>query len=664
MSVLDIRAAIRDELAATPEYYDFKVQQIARDQFLWRVTVQPGAVYTDGGFARVVLDDSFDGAAAWWAGPAKGGARVLTVIPEDDQLVLKDASAPPPGASHLIRLYPPRYLQALETVWRDTDWARLAFATLKELETPTTLPVNPLSGHAFRWLRRAQRQALRLVGYSSSFLWGPPGTGKTTVLGVILAEYLHANPHGRVLVLSTTNHAVDQATISVDKALEQANRHELRHSVQRIGSRFIASEYHGREHLLPVLDRDLVARLAKAEGERPPNTDIAAYHAWSERVEQLRQAVRAQSLKVLRSARLASMTTTRAVFTLADLRELPTYDLVVFDEASQVGLAHALALVPLGRARLFAGDPAQLAPVVRSQTPYAKCWLARSPFDIKPGNGPSLCLLNEQSRMVEPVCRLVSQLFYGGSLKVAARIDQEEVWRAERQRVFGSIAADEHINIQPVTEKGTYSQHYQGPIRYQSADRIADLLSAAHAKLVSQPGSIVVLTPFRAQRALIRQRLSARGVKGVKVSTVHRAQGSEAPIVIFDPVDGANPFLTTPEARRLINVALSRAQAKLILYLSRDDCTNLIFRQIDNIVRLAGDTRPIIPLTDLVGERGFPQSAIGRRVRVGTYVGEIARTSPDISKLWLINEVTGAEHCYLVSLLREKSMEIQTSSQT
>lgn len=365
MTIHDIRSAIGAELEATPEYYDFKVQETKREANLWRVTVKPGAVHTDGGYSRVVLDDSFDGASAWWAGPPKGAASVLTVIPEDDQIILKEATARLPAADHLIRLYPPRYLQALAECWRDTDWARSAFACLQDLSAPSEVETNPLSGHGFRWLRRAQRRALKLVGYSSSFLWGPPGTGKTTAVGVILAEYLHVNPRGRVLLLSTTNHAVDQATVAVDKALEQSNRQALRGTVKRLGSRFVASHYVGREHLLPVLDRDLIGRLAKAEAERPPTTDIEAYGAWAEKVERLRKEVRAQSLDMLRTARLASMTTTRAAFTLADLRELARFDLLVFDEASQVGLAHALALMPLGHVRLFAGDPQQLAPVVR-----------------------------------------------------------------------------------------------------------------------------------------------------------------------------------------------------------------------------------------------------------------------------------------------------------
>jgi superfamily I DNA and/or RNA helicase len=140
----------------------------------------------------------------------------------------------------------------------------------------------------------------------------------------------------------------------------------------------------------------------------------------------LREELRASSLQLLRHCRLASMTTTRAALTLKTLRALapdgePPFDLLVFDEASQVSLAHAQALMPLGRARLFAGDPQQLSPVLRSSDDRsARRWLGRSAFAEKPRAGPSVVLLNEQSRMAGPISALVSDMFYDGVLRVAS----------------------------------------------------------------------------------------------------------------------------------------------------------------------------------------------------------------------------------------------------
>ncbi|MFN7726694.1 MAG: AAA domain-containing protein, partial [Rubrivivax sp.] len=284
MSIADLRAALNAELAATPEYFDFKVLHREADGPLWRVTLAPGYVYAEGqrpgaASAQALLDDSLDGASAWWGAPAKGGASVLAVVPEEDQLVLQNASAPPPGPDALIRLYPNRFLNAVADAWWDGPWAERAWAALADLAQPQHWPPAPgqaLTGEPFRWLRPAQRAALGLVDFSSAFLWGPPGTGKTTTLGVLLAETLARRPQARVLLLSTTNHAVDGATIAVDKALEKGRRDALRPLVQRLGTRFEAAAYAGREHLLPTDDHGLIARLARAEAARPAHRDAAA----------------------------------------------------------------------------------------------------------------------------------------------------------------------------------------------------------------------------------------------------------------------------------------------------------------------------------------------------------------------------------------------------
>jgi len=666
MSLADVRAALDAELSATPEYYDFKVLKGEREGSLWRVTLEPGYVFAEGqrpgaASAQALLDDSLDGASAWWGAPAKGGASVLTVVAEDDQLLLQNASSPPPPPGGLIRLYPTRFLKAVADAWWDTPWAERALACLPDLGRPQAIDAGPaLTGAPFRWLRKAQREALALVGHSSAFLWGPPGTGKTTTLGVLLAEYLDSRPQARVLLLSTTNHAVDLATLAVDKALQKGRREHCRARVQRLGTRFDAAAYAGREHLIASEDADLIARLARAESARPSKRDAVALKAWADRVAALRDELRAASLKVLRRCRLAAMTTTRAAFTLKSLRELspdgePPFDLVVFDEASQVGLAHALALMPLGRARLFAGDPQQLSPVQRSEDRLARRWLGRSAFAEMPRAGASVALLDEQSRMAAPIGNLVSELFYDGALRVAA--DTSADWRAARQRALGDIAADDHVHLHRIQRDGGWSATHRGPVRRESAEAIAQLIAGALAGGAWRPHELIVLTPFRAQRALIRQALSARGLpESLRVSTVHRAQGSEAPVVLFDPADGPQAFLQGEEAQRLLNVALSRAQAKLVVFVSAADAASAFLAPLVRKLRLAGDARAAEPLVALARQPGFPGNAVGRRVTAGRHSGEVSRVSADGAQFWLVNASTGAEQLFDTAFWRRRAL--------
>ncbi|MBK8754665.1 MAG: DUF1566 domain-containing protein [Candidatus Competibacteraceae bacterium] len=652
MSIRDIQEAIRAELEETPRYYDFRVQSAQKDGELWRIVIDPSAVFSEGSRVNVVLDDFFEGAAAWWAGPPKGTGDVLAVIAEDEQLILRYATAPPPKVSGLLRLYPPRYLDALLALWNHPQRAKVAYETHVKIRQPRVQPeITPLATQAFPWLRERQAAAFALHTFTDSFLWGPPGTGKTTTLGALLAQYLTEQPQANVLLLSTTNHAVDQALIAVDQALEKCRAEKLRKQIFRIGNHFVASHYKNREHLIPVIDRSLIRKLYQAEAERPDSANIHVYHVWKQQVDALRQAVREQARRILDQARVAAMTTTRAVFDMENLWDRPTYDLVVFDEASQVGLAHALALAPLGKTRLFAGDPKQLSPIVKSKRAEAQEWLGRSPFNLMTPKAANTCLLNEQSRMAEPICQIVSHVFYNGDLIVAKACADDPQWLISRRiPLLGDHADEPHVVIQSIEHEGTWSQRYKGPIRYASAQATTELIKAAVASRRLAEQQIICLTPFRAQRALLRSMMIREGLR-VKVSTVHRAQGSESPVVIFDPVQAANAFLQGEEARRLINVALSRAQGKLVLLLSAGDCQNPLFKAIFNIVWLSRTPQTATDICDYYRQPHFPHCALGKTVRIKSNVGKVTEILDGGARFILLNAQTGKEQTFIVSYL-------------
>jgi AAA domain/PLD-like domain len=91
-----------------------------------------------------------------------------------------------------------------------------------------------------------------------------------------------------------------------------------------------------------------------------------------------------------------------------------------------------------------------------------------------------------------------------------------------------------------------------------------------------QPGDhprIIVVAPYRAHARLLGLMLREQKLEGeVEAGTVHNFQGSEAPVVIFDTVVDephwrVNLFMPSinEEMRRLLNVAITRAQSRLVL---------------------------------------------------------------------------------------------------
>lgn len=571
----EIEDALSLELAATPKQFVYVVESATRvaDVVAVKVNLEESS---DHGLA-----EELEGAAAWWPGPPRGVAEVLSVDPEKEQINLRFVTPQPPAVGDKLFVYPPMFLEALRDWWRNPANAQAGLGWIRRVneanrqDPSLTLPLTH-----FPWLRAAQREAFQLPTWDCGLLEGPPGTGKTTTLGALLATYLISHPTHRVLLLSTTNTAVDLALVAVDKALEQmasAGR-AVRHRCKRLGHHFVARHYTGRDHLLPAPDPALIRQLADLESRRPDPKDFVAYAAWKKEVEAIRAKLKANVAAILRDSRLAAVTTCAATFWTAALHECAPFDLVVFDEASQVGLAYAMALATFGKRTIFAGDPAQLAPVVRSEHRQPREWLGRSAFDRisssgsrKPG--PAV-FLDEQSRMHAEICGLVSRSFYRGKLKVAGDADKDPGWHAKRRLNVRKPELARHVVAIPVPASQTWSQKYRGPIRYDSATSVLQLVT--ELLRAESPDSVLVLTPFRAQRSLLRSMLRQE-CKGVTVSTVHKAQGSERRTIVFDPVDGTSSFLLGDEARRLVNVAMSRAEARLVVMLSEADRQNPLF---------------------------------------------------------------------------------------
>ena len=110
--------------------------------------------------------------------------------------------------------------------------------------------------------------------------------------------------------------------------------------------------------------------------------------------------------------------------------------------------------------------------------------------------------------------------------------------------------------------------------------------------------SVSIVTPFRNQAALIKEELAKNNIN-VKCGTIHTVQGAENSNIIFSPAIGLKSSKKTYQwlanNKELINVAVTRAQNKLIFVADDKALENLANKDVED---------DIIALSNYVKENG------------------------------------------------------------
>lgn len=232
-------------------------------------------------------------------------------------------------------------------------------------------------------------------------------------------------------------------------------------------------------------------------------------------------------------------------------------DLMVVEEAGQFCLAHTIAVAPAARNLLLLGDPQQLPQV--SQGTHAEPvdasalgWLV----DGAPTLDPSLGYFLARSwRMHPAVCGPVSRYAYGG------RLAPEAV--AAKRRLHGRDPGVHEILV-PHRGNATDSPEEAARVVAEIAALLGSTWFDGTCTRALGPDDILVVAAYNAQVQMIRRRLAQAGLAGVRVGTVDKFQGRQAPVVFFSMA--ASSVADVPRGisfllnRNRVNVALSRAQ--------------------------------------------------------------------------------------------------------
>ena len=243
-------------------------------------------------------------------------------------------------------------------------------------------------------------------------------------------------------------------------------------------------------------------------------------------------------------------------------------DVLVVDEAGQVSLANVLAVSGAAESLVLFGDPAQLdQPQKGSHPPGADAsaleHLLGDALTMPPDRG---VFLAETRRLAPAICRFTSRVFYDGRLEAIAGL--------ERQRIASATPFDgSGLRFVPVEHHGNTNQSDEEVTR---VDEITRALLSGTTRFIDkhdvvralEPQDILVVAPYNAQVTALHNKLPA----GIRVGTVDKFQGREAPIVIYSLTSSsahdAPRGLEFLYSLNRLNVATSRAQALVILVAS------------------------------------------------------------------------------------------------
>jgi predicted RecB family nuclease len=238
-------------------------------------------------------------------------------------------------------------------------------------------------------------------------------------------------------------------------------------------------------------------------------------------------------------------------------------DVLVIDEAGQLGLADTLAATMSATDVILLGDPQQLAQVSKASHPNGS---GSSALEHLLGEELTMpadrgVLLDTTRRMHPDVCEFISDVMYGGKLH-------------SHPSCSGQLAAGE-------TGLRWLRSEHDG--RATESPEEAAIVLAKVTELLGQPwtdqpgvtrpltaADFMVVAPYNNQKRLIAKLLGADpATADVEVGTVDKFQGREAAVVLFSMTTSSSAFMPRTAdflfSKNRLNVAISRARCLAFL---------------------------------------------------------------------------------------------------
>jgi len=432
----------------------------------------------------------------------------------------------------------------------------------KKLETTDDFEqrINSLNGT--KNMTEEQQLILRKALLAPEFflLWGPPGTGKTSVMLKTIVEFLFHQTEEDILLLAYTNRAVDEICEAIENVSEAARNNYIR----------IGSQYSSAEH---------------------------SHHAlFNKKIEKVNR--RNELKDVIHSHRIF-VSTVASIQNRQELLDLKQFDRVIIDEASQILEPLLVGLLPAFERFILVGDHKQLPAVVQQDKQFSiienKDLKAIGLHDMRDSLFERLFLrcksegwnwaydmLSHQGRMHDNIMDFPNCFFYENSLKILPEycgVDQSGITNYKnlpKDELGQKLAENRVLYFNTPAEDNFQTQK----INVHEAQKIAQIvdkycqLFRDNGKPIDYQKTIGIITPYRAQIAQIKNALEQidKSYGKFSVDTVERYQGSAREVILISlclnnvrQLETLVSLDTEGKVDRKLNVALTRAKRHLVI---------------------------------------------------------------------------------------------------
>lgn len=416
-----------------------------------------------------------------------------------------------------------------------------------------------------------------------SFIWGPPGTGKTTTLAKTAIDYYHQGK--KVLIVSHSNVSVDQSILKIVSELKVRKEEEVlkRGEIMRYG--FLKTDEIKEEAFVTqdgIIDfkyssvKELYKQtLAYKEKEKLTKAEERELKALEKTLKSERFKYQDQ---VLSEAKIVATTISKIAVDDNFVSGRLQFDVVIFDEASMAYVPQVFYACSLANERFLCfGDFMQLAPISQCEDATLLKEDIYTFLGITNGEGdvlyhPWLVMLDDQFRTHPDIVRFVNKKVYKGLIKNPYEL-------LNNKRLF-EITESVPFSNNPLVMLDL--SDFYAPAHRTETSRI-NIFYALIAFLIALEAekqghcSVGIITPYAAQAKLIRRMImdyrKDNKECNISCSTIHQFQGSERDVIIFDTLESyprSRPGRLTSSnennaLNRLVNVAVTRSRGKLIV---------------------------------------------------------------------------------------------------